>query len=317
MKYRKLGNTGCRVSEISLGSWLTYAGYVEQQTAAKIIHTAYEAGINFFDTANVYMKGEAEKVVGEALRSFPRSSYVLATKVYFPMGDRPNESGLSRKHVMEQAHASLERLGVDYIDLYYCHRFDEDTPVRETLQALDDLIRQGKILYAGVSEWSATQIEQALELADQFLLDRIVVNQPRYNMFNRYIENEVLPVSEKYGIGQVTFSPLANGVLTGKYKTGEAPPEGSRAKDPKSQQFINRYLTEENLLKVKKLKEIARAEDLSMVQLALAWVLRHKNVSSALTGASKPEQIVESAKASGVELSDESLEAIEEILSGS
>ncbi len=316
MEYRRLGNSGLRVSEISLGSWLTYGNYVDRSTAIKIIHRAFELGINFFDTANVYMQGEAERVVGDALSSFDRSSYVLATKVYFPMGDGPNDKGLSRKHITEQCHASLKRLQTDYLDIYYCHRFDEETPLEETLRTFDDLIRQGKILYVGVSEWKAEQILEARKIADKYMLDRIIVNQPRYNMFNRYIEDSVIPVAEKHDISQVVFSPLAQGVLTGKYKIGIKPPEDSRASDSESQQFIYRYLTDENLMKVEKLAGIAQSLGLTMPQLALAWVLRIPSVSSALVGASRPQQIEDNARASGIKLEEEVITKLEQIISG-
>ncbi|MEH7885341.1 aldo/keto reductase family protein [Bacillus sp. JJ1609] len=312
MQYRRLGNSGLKVSEISLGSWLTYGGYVEEQNAVSSIDLAYESGINFFDTANVYIRGEAEKVVGKALHKYPRSSYVLATKVFGKMGDGPNDQGLSRKHIMEQCDASLKRLGMEYIDIYYCHRFHNDTPLEETLRALDDLVRQGKVLYLGVSEWTAEQISEAVHLADKKLMDRIVVNQPNYSMLHRKIEQEIIPVSEKYGIGQVVFSPLAQGVLTGKYQKGQLAPEGSRA----AQQNMNmsHILTEQNLDKVEQLKGIANEEDLTLSQLALAWILRQPNVSSALVGASRPEQLAENVKASGVKLADETLEKIDGIL---
>ena len=312
MQYRRLGNTGLKVSEISLGSWLTYGGYVEEQNAVSSIDTAYELGVNFFDTANVYIRGEAEKVVGKALRKYPRSSYVLATKVFGQMGDGPNDQGLSRKHIMEQCDASLKRLGMDYIDIYYCHRFHHETPVEETLRALDDLVRQGKVLYLGVSEWTAEQISEAVHIADKKLLDRIVVNQPNYSMLHRYIEKEVIPVSEKHGIGQVVFSPLAQGVLTGKYKKGAAAPEGTRA----AQQNLNlsHLLTDTNLDKVEQLREVAYEENLTLAQLAIAWILRQPNVSSALVGASRPEQLHETVKASGVTLSSGTLEKIAGIL---
>ncbi|MBE3596452.1 MAG: aldo/keto reductase family protein [Hydrogenibacillus sp.] len=316
MQYRRLGKTGLRVSEISLGSWLTYGATVDRETAIRTIHRAYELGINFFDTANVYARGEAEKVVGEALRAFPRESYVLATKVFWPMGDGPNDRGLSRKHIMEQAHASLKRLGVDYVDIYYAHRYDPETPVEETLRAFDDLVRQGKVLYVGVSEWSAAQIREALHIADRYLLDRIVVNQPVYNMFNRYIEKEIIPLGEQEGIGQVVFSPLAQGVLTGKYKVGEPLPAGSRAADPNVGQFVQRYMTEPLLKKVEAIQGIARELGITVAQLALAWILRQKNVASALVGASRPEQIEENAKASGIVLSEEILAKLEGILDG-
>jgi aryl-alcohol dehydrogenase-like predicted oxidoreductase len=311
MKYRKLGATGLKVSEISLGSWLTYGGYVERQNAVQSIHKAYELGINFFDTANVYERGEAEKVVGEALREYPRHSYVLATKVFGQMGDGPNDRGLSRKHIMEQAHASLQRLGVDYIDLYYCHRFDKDTPVEETLRALDDLVTQGKVLYVGVSEWTAAQMVEAHTIADKLLLDRIVVNQPVYNMFNRYIEKEVIPTCSAKGISQVVYSPLAQGVLTGKYRKGQGFPEDSRAV---SKGWKPDRISEQQLDKVERLEGIASELGIKLSQLALAWILRQNNVASALVGASKPAQVEENAAASGVELSAEMQGKIEEIL---
>ncbi len=315
MKFRKLGRTGLKVSEISLGSWLTYGNSVDKETAIATIDKAYELGINFFDTANVYARGEAEKVVGEALRKYPRESYVLATKVFWPMGDGVNDRGLSRKHVFEQAHASLKRLGLDYVDIYYCHRYDPETPVDETLRTIEDLVRQGKVLYVGVSEWTAAQIQEALQTADHYLLDRIVVNQPIYNMLNRYIEKEVIPLSEKNGISQVVFSPLAQGVLTGKYKRGQQPPEGSRATDPKSKGPIEGLLKDEILAKVEKLGEVADELGITLSQLALAWVLRQPNVASALIGASRPSQVVENVKAVGVTIPDEALQRIENILS--
>lgn len=311
MQYRKLGGTGLKVSEISLGSWLTYGGYVERENAENSIKTAYELGINFFDTANVYEKGAAEELVGKVLKAYPRESYVLATKVFWPMGDGPNDRGLSRKHVMEQAHASLKRLDHDYVDIYYCHRHDLETPLYETLRAMDDLVRQGKVLYIGVSEWQASQIAEALGTADRYLLDRIVVNQPVYNMFNRYIEKEIIPLSERSGIGQVVFSPLAQGLLTGKYTSATAVPEDSRAA---KLQWVKNGITEEKLAKVRQLEEVAEELDISVGNLALAWILRQSNVASALVGASRPEQVVENAKASGVVLEADVLERIEEIL---
>lgn len=313
MKYRRLGKTGLKVSEISLGSWLTYGGYVEKENAIQSIHKAYDLGINFFDTANVYERGEAEKVVGEVLRQYPRESYVLATKVFWPMGEGPNDRGLSRKHVTEQCHASLHRLGTDYVDIYYCHRYDPETPVEETLRAIDDLISQGKILYAGVSEWTAIQMAEALSVADKYLLDRIVVNQPIYNMFNRYIEKDIIPLGEDKGIGQVVFSPLAQGLLSGKYTSLSDIPADSRA--AKKENMRDR-LTEEAIGKVIKLGEVAKEADLTVAQLALAWILRQSNVSSALIGASRPQQVEENAAASGVVLAPEHLTQIEDILAG-
>ncbi len=314
MNYRKLGRTGLKVSEISLGSWLTYGNTTEKETAVKTIDKAYELGINSFDTANVYATGESERIVGEALGKYPRESYVLATKVFWPMGEGPNDRGLSRKHVFEQLHASLKRLNQEYVDIYYCHRYDQETPIDETLRTIDDMLRQGKILYAGVSEWTAQQIQEALQTADRYLLDRIVVNQPQYNMFHRYIEKEIIPVSEQNGISQIVFSPLAQGVLTGKYKRGSQLPEGSRALDPSSNMYMGNLLKDEVLIKVEQLEKVAKELDIKLSQLAIAWILRQPNVASALIGASKPEQVEENVKAAGVKLTDEIAAKIEEIL---
>ena len=313
MKYRRLGNSGLKVSEISLGSWLTYGKTVEDNTAEKTIHKAYELGINFFDSANVYERGEGERVMAGALKEYPRESYVITTKAFWPMGEGPNDRGLSRKHVIEQANASLKRMNLDYVDIFYCHRYDQETPVEETLRAIDDLIRQGKILYAGVSEWSAAQIEEAVRVADKFLLDRIVVNQPVYNMLNRYIEKEVIPVSSKHGIGQVVFSPLAQGILTGKYK-GNTIPEDSRASNAEINNFIKGMLTETTFTKVEQLEKIAKELEITLPSLALAWILRQPNVSSALIGASRPSQVEENVKAVEIELTSEVIEKIEGIL---
>ncbi|OME80824.1 voltage-gated potassium channel [Paenibacillus sp. FSL A5-0031] len=311
MQYRNLGASGLKVSEISLGSWLTYGGYVERENAVKSIQTAYDLGINFFDTANVYAKGEAEKVVGETLRAYPRESYVLATKVYGKIGDGPNDRGLSRKHVIESANASLKRLGLEYVDVFYSHRFDQETPLEETLRAFEDLVRQGKVHYVGVSEWTAAQITEAFAIADKYLLDRIVVNQPIYNLFERYIEKEIIPLGIRKGFGQVVFSPLAQGLLTGKYSSNQHVPEESRA--AKQENFKNR-ITEEKLAKVELLKEIASELELTVGQLSLAWILRQPNVSSALIGASRPDQVEENVKASGIELDHETLERIAAVI---
>lgn len=293
---------------------MTYGGYVENDQSEKIIDRAYEAGINFFDTANAYMRGKAEEVVGQALSKYPRESYVLATKVWAKMGEGPNDRGLSRKHIMEQCEASLKRLQMDYIDLYYCHHFDETTPMEETLRAMDDLVRQGKVLYIGVSNWTAAQITEAVGIADRRLLDRIVVNQPAYNMLNRAIEQELMPQCAKFGIGQVVYSPLAQGVLSGKYKSADDMPKGSRAEHSQQTIYFKKYLTEENLHKIEKLGQVAADLDLTLTQLALAWILRDARVSSAIIGASRPEQIDDNVKASGVELSADVLEQIESIL---
>jgi voltage-dependent potassium channel beta subunit len=316
VEYRRLGRSGVKVSEISLGSWLTYGGSVAEEQATACVHKAYESGINFFDTANVYMRGAAEEIVGRALRGFDRDSYFLATKVFFPMGEGPNDRGLSRKHITEQCHASLKRLGVDYVDLYQCHRYDANTPLEETLRTLDDLVRQGKVLYIGVSEWTADQISDALVIAKEMNLDRIVSNQPRYNMIQRQIEVEVVPLSEREGVGQVVFSPLAQGILTGKYRPGEAPEQGTRAADSESNRFMRELMNEEVLSAVEALRSVASDADLSMSQLALAWVLRQENVSSAIIGASRPEQVEDNAGASGAKLSPDIISEIDRILDG-
>jgi aryl-alcohol dehydrogenase-like predicted oxidoreductase len=302
------------VSEISLGSWLTYGDVTEKDTAIKSIDTAYDLGINFFDTANVYARGTSEEVVGEALLKYPRESYVLATKVFWPMGDGPNDRGLSRKHIFEQAHASLKRLKHDYVDLYYCHRYDPNTPIDETLRTIEDLVRQGKVMYVGVSEWTAAQIQEAIGTSDKYLLDRIVVNQPEYSMLKRKIESEIIPVSQRNGISQVVFSPLAQGVLTGKYSSKGNLPADSRAKDPRANMFIGQFMNEEVLTKVERLDALAKEADMKLSHMAIAWILRQDNVASALVGASRPEQVIENAKASGIVLPADLLTRIEEIL---
>jgi voltage-dependent potassium channel beta subunit len=314
MQYRRLGRAGVRVSTIALGSWLTYGSAVAEEAATQCIHKAYELGINFFDTANAYNRGEAEKVVGRALRDFSRDSFVLATKVYFPMGDGPNDRGLSRKHIMEQCHASLRRLGTDYVDLYQCHRYDPEVPLEEILRALDDLVTQGKVLYVGVSEWSAIEIDDAVHIARELNLDRIVSNQPIYNMLERYVEREVLPLCEREGIGQVVFSPLAEGVLTGKYKPGQQPPQGTRAADPQSNTFMQDMMNDKVLTAVQKLQTLAQQHGYSLAQLALAWVLRKPIISAAIIGASRPQQVEENASASEITLTDDVLHQIDEIL---
>ncbi|MBB3110161.1 aryl-alcohol dehydrogenase-like predicted oxidoreductase [Paenibacillus phyllosphaerae] len=314
MKYRRLGGTGLKVSEIGLGSWLTYGTAAEQKAADACVAQAFESGINFFDTANAYNRGEGEKAIGAALKSYDRSSYVLSTKVFFPMGDGPNDRGLSRKHIMEQCDASLKRLGTDYIDVYFCHRFDNETPVEETLRALDDLARQGKILYAAVSEWTAAQLSDAAGIAKRLNLRPLASNQPIYNMFERYIEREVLPVSVREGIGQVVFSPLAQGILTGKYKPGAELPPSSRAANDQVNHVIKSYLQPNVLQCVADLNDLAAGRGITLSQLALAWVLREPGVSSAIIGASKPEQIIENVAAVDVALDEETLAQIETIL---
>ena len=296
---------------MSLGSWLTYGGTVADDAAIACIHRAFELGVNFFDTANVYRRGEAERVVGRALRGIDRDDYVLATKVYFPMGKGPNDRGLSRKHIMEQCHRSLERLGTDYVDLYQCHRPDPETPMEETLRALDDLVTQGKVLYVGVSEWSAEQLDEARHIQRELGFDPLVSNQPQYSMLYRAIEADVIPLSRREGIGQIVFSPIAQGVLTGKYRPGDEPPEGTRAAHPEDRFFMERFMDDRVLEAVERLHPIADDLGITMAQLAIAWVLREENVSSAIVGASRVEQVDDNVGASGIELSRDVLERID------
>ncbi|MFD5559886.1 aldo/keto reductase family protein [Kitasatospora griseola] len=310
MKHRSLGRSGLKVSEIAYGSWISYT----EGSAERIAREALEQGITTFDTADVYGGTRAEVVLGRALANVRRESVEISTKVFSPIGPGANDRGLSRKHIMEAAHGSLRRLGTDYIDLYQAHRFDERTPLAETLRAFDDLVRQGKVLYVGVSEWTAAQISEALELADRMGLDRIVSNQPQYNLVWRVIEEEVLPLCEREGIGQLAWSPLAQGLLTGKYLPGTPPPTGSRAAGVAASQFASGALTANVLKRVAELGEVASDLGLTMPQLAIAWVLRNPNIASAIVGASKPEQIAQSATASGIELDDETVERIDRIL---
>jgi L-glyceraldehyde 3-phosphate reductase len=317
MKYRRLGKSGLQVSEIALGSWLTYGTVTEKQTAIQCVHTAFEHGINHFDCANVYgaQPHAAEEFLAEALKPFDRGDYVLTTKAFWPVGNGPNDRGLSRKHIMREVERSLKALNTDYVDIFYCHRFDPNTDLEETLRAIDDLITQGKILYAGISEWTAAQMAQAIEMTKQLGLHKIVASQPIYNLFERYIEPEILPLCEREGIGQVVFSPLAQGLLTGKYRLNQPIPSDSRAAKERVNRFIREDLTEEKLGKVEKLIAIADKLGIKLSQLALAWVLRQPGVSSALIGASKPEQIIENVKAVDITLGADILAEIEAVLS--
>nr|PZN41660.1 MAG: aldo/keto reductase [Actinomycetota bacterium] len=314
MEFRHLGRSGLMVSEISYGNWLTHGSQVEEEAAIACVHAALDEGITTFDTADVYAGTKAEEVLGKALKGVRRESIEIFTKVYWPTGPGPNDRGLSRKHIFESLHGSLRRLGTDYVDLYQAHRFDYETPLEETLRAFDDLVRQGKVLYVGVSEWTADQIAQALKIADEMGFDRIVSNQPQYSMLWRVIEGEVVPLCEKEGIGQIVFSPIAQGVLTGKYLPGQPPPPASRATDPTGSGFISRWLRDDVLTRVQQLKPIASDLGLTMAQLAVAWVLQNPNVSSAIVGASRPEQIRDNVKASGVRLDAEVMRKIDEVL---
>ena len=315
MEYRRLGSSGMYVSEISYGNWITHGSQVEQASAIACVKTALEQGITTFDTADVYAQTKAETVLGRALKGVRRESYEVFTKVYWPTGPGKNDRGLSRKHIMESCHASLKRLGTDRIDLYQAHRFDYETPLEETLSAFDDLIRQGKVHYIGTSEWRASEIEAALRIQDAHGYNRFVSNQPQYSMLWRVIEQEVVPLSLREGIGQIVWSPIAQGVLTGKYKPGKKPPIGSRATDKKNgAEMISRWLRDDVLKAVVDLKPIADEAGLTLAQLAVAWVLQNKNVSSAIIGATKPAQVKENVKASGVKLAPETLKAIDRVL---
>ena len=309
MERRRLGDSELEVSEVSLGSWLTYSGGVQRQQTEACTRAAFDAGINFFDTANVYGRGAAESAWGEILAGYPRDSYVLATKVFFPMSD--TDRGLSAEQIKKQIDASLRRLQTDYVDLYQCHRFDVETPVEETLQALSEVVRAGKARYIGFSEWTAEQIEAGLEVPGAV---KFVSSQPQYSMLWRGPEAETIPLCAANGISQVCWSPLAEGVLTGKYRPGEEPPADSRAASPEMSSFIGRFLNDETLEAVQRLRPIAEEAGLSMAQLALAWVLRQDNVASAIVGASRPEQVHDNAAAAGVRLSDDTLAAIDDAL---
>jgi len=314
MEHRHLGKSGLVVSEMAFGNWLTHGSQVEQDAAVACVHAALDAGITTFDTADIYAATKAEEVLGAALRGQRREALEIFTKVYWPIGPGKNDRGLSRKHIIEACNGSLRRLGVDYLDLYQAHRFDYETPLEETLRAFDDLVRSGKVLYVGVSEWRAEEINAAVELADQMGLDRIVSNQPQYNMLYRVIESEVIPACEKHGIGQIVWSPLAQGVLTGKYRPGQPLPPGSRATDPQGASFIKRLMSDEILTAVAGLEPIAADHGLTMAQLALAWVLQNPAVSAAIIGATRPEQVADNVKASGVTLDTETMSAIDAVL---
>lgn len=314
MEYRQIGSWGVRVSAVSLGSWLTYGGSVAEETAAACIDAAYEAGINFFDTANVYMRGRSEEVVGRALARYPRDSYVLATKVYFPMGDGPNDRGLSRKHIHEQLHHSLNRLGTDYIDIYQCHRYDDSVLLEETCAAMHDLICAGRVLYWGVSEWSAEQITAAHEICTARGWHKPVSNQPQYSALWRKIERDgVLATCGTLGMGSVVWSPLAMGVLTGKYRPGASIPPGSRA-DTSDAWFMEAYLADDVLEAVARSVSIAEEAGVPAPQLALEWCLRHAEVSSVIIGASSPEQLAQTVVAGDVSLPADLIRAYDEAL---
>jgi aryl-alcohol dehydrogenase-like predicted oxidoreductase len=309
MNYRKLGSSDLEVSEISLGSWLTYSGGVEREQSEACVRAAFDAGINFIDTANVYGQGAAESLLGDVLSSYERSSYVLATKVYFPMSD--TDRGLSAAQIHKQIDASLKRLRTDYVDLYQCHRYDEDTPLQETMAALTEVVEAGKARYIGFSEWPVARIEESLAMPG---VARWASSQPQYSMLWRAPEAEVIPLCAREGISQIVWSPLAQGVLSGKYRPGHAPPADSRAASDSMSVFMGRLLEDRVLEAVQRLAPIAERAGLSMAQLALAWVLREPNVASAIVGASRPEQVHANAAASAVTLDAQTLAAVDEAL---
>jgi aryl-alcohol dehydrogenase-like predicted oxidoreductase len=309
MKLRRLGDSDLEVSEISLGSWLTYSGGVERDQTEACTRAAFDAGINFFDTANVYGTGASETAWGEILSDYDRDSFVLATKVYFEMA--PGDRGLSAEQIAKQIDASLERLQTDHVDLYQCHRFDSETPIEETMEALSEVVRSGKARYIGFSEWTPEQIQAGLDVADT---EKFVSSQPQYNMIWRAPEAEVFPLCQDNGISQIVWSPLAQGVLTGKYKPGEEPPEDSRASSEEMGGFIDRYMSDETLGAVQRLEPIAAQAGISMTEMALAWTLRRDELASAIIGASRPEQVHANVAASGIELSQDTLDAIDEAL---
>jgi len=314
MEFRHLGGSGLKVSEIAYGNWITHGSQVENEQAKACVRAALEAGITTFDTADVYANTAAEAVLGDALRGERRESLEIMTKVYFPTGPQgPNDTGLSRKHIRESIDGSLRRLGTEYVDVYQAHRYDTETPLEETMEAFADLVRAGKVLYVGVSEWTAEQLREGHRLARELHVP-FVSNQPQYSMLWRVIEDEVVPACEELGIGQVVFSPIAQGVLTGKYLPGHQPPEGSRATDPEGAVFVKRYLADDVLTRVQALRPLAGEAGLTLAQLAVAWVLQNRNVSAAIVGASRPEQLADTTKASGVRLDEDLLKRIDETL---
>jgi aryl-alcohol dehydrogenase-like predicted oxidoreductase len=313
MEHRQLGRSGLRISEIAYGNWITHGSQVEEDAARACVNAALDVGITTFDTADVYAGTRAEAVLGRALAGQRREGLEIFTKVYWPTGAGANDRGLSRKHVMESIDGSLKRLQTDYVDLYQAHRFDRFTPLEETMLAFADIVRAGKALYIGVSEWRAEEIRAAAELAAELKI-HLVSNQPQYSMLWRVIEAEVVPTSEELGLSQIVWSPIGQGVLTGKYKPGEQPPPGSRATDSEGGSFIRRLLNDDVLTRVQQLRPVADAAGLSLAQLAVAWVLQNRNVAAAIIGATRPEQVVENVKASGVRLDTEALKRIDEIL---
>ena len=317
VEYRYLGNSGLKITEITYGNWVTHGLQVDRDKAIATVHRALDLGITSFDTADVYANTGAEKILGKALKGIPREDLEIFTKVYWPVGNKgPNNAGLSRKHIFDGIHGSLRRLKVDYVDLYQAHRFDYETPLEETMRAFGDIVRQGKAMYIGVSEWTAEQIQEGHALAEE-LGFQLVSNQPQYSALWRVIEDKVVPTCEELGMSQIVWSPMAQGVLSGKYIPGEQPPAGSRATDDKGgANFVKRFMDLETLQAVQRLKPIAAEAGLSMPQMAIAWVLANPNIAAALVGASRPEQLDETVKASGITLDADTVEAINSALAG-
>ncbi len=315
MRYRRIGSSDLTVSEISLGSWLTYGGGVGDEQARACVDAAFDAGINFIDTANVYSLGAAEEFLGDVLQSRPRESYVLATKLYFPMDDTGENQGLSREQVHKQIDESLRRLRTEYVDLYQCHRYDTGTPLEETMEALTDVVRAGKARYIGFSEWTAPQIQASLDLSRERNLEKFVSSQPQYSMLWREPEDKVIPLCRENDISQIVWSPLAQGALTGKYRPGAPAPAGTRATSDRMGRLMSRWLEQDVLERVQRIVPVAERLGITMAQLALAWVLREENVASAIVGASRPEQVRDNAAASGIELDPGALAELEGILS--
>ena len=316
MKHRYLGNSGLKVSELIYGNWLTHASSVAEEQATATVKAALEGGITTFDTADAYANQAAESVLGRALKGQRREGLEILTKVYWPVAQKgPNDCGLSRKHIFESINGSLTRLQTDYVDLYQAHRFDYETPLEETMQAFADLVRMGKVLYVGVSEWNADQIRRGQALASQMGF-KLISNQPQYSMLWRVIEAEVIPTSMELGLGQIVWSPMAQGILTGKYLPGQPAPAGSRGADPATASIVEKFMSEETLTAVQNLRPLAEQLGVNMAQFALAWVLQNPAVSAAIVGASSPEQISSNIAASGVEIPDEVMKRVDEILAG-
>ncbi|MEY3129274.1 MAG: hypothetical protein RL405_594 [Actinomycetota bacterium] len=314
MKYRYLGNSGLKVSELTYGNWLTHASQIEDKAAHDTVHAALDGGITSFDTADVYANQAAETVLGDALKGLRREGLEIFTKVYWPVAEKkPNDTGLSRKHIMESINGSLKRLQTDYVDLYQAHRYDVETPLEETMQAFADIVRQGKALYIGVSEWNADQIRAGHKLSKE-LGFQLISSQPQYSALWRVIEAEVVPTCKELGVSQIVWSPMAQGVLTGKYKPGQPAPEGSRGSDERLGGMMGKYLSDEVLSRVQQLEPLAQALNLTMAQFALAWVLQNDNVASAIVGATKPEQISSNIEAVGVEIPADVMKQVSEIL---